>query len=136
MVTAPLRGPIAPGLKLTLMAQVALGASWLGQLLVCVKSPLARMLPRLRLALFWLFLREALRLRLVLPTTTPPKSSAAGESVTRETPVPASVTVCGLLAALWLMVSRPAWTPMAGGVKVTSRVQLCDGPTAAPQLLL
>src|SRR5512135_2765557 len=136
MVTAPLRGPIAAGLKLTLMAQVALGASWLGQLLVYVKSPLARMRPMASLGLFWLFLREALRFTLVLPTTTPPKSSAAGESVIWETPVPASVTVCGLLAALWLMVSTPACTPMAGGMKFTSRVQLCDGPTAAPQLLL
>jgi len=83
-----------------------------------------------------LFIRDALRFTLVLPTTTPPKSRVAGESVIRDTPVPVSVTVCGLLAALWLMVSTPVWTPMAAGVKVTSRLQLWEEPTDGPQLLL
>ena len=51
MVIEPLREPAAVGVKVTLIAQEALGATLESQLLVWEKSPLAVMLVMLRVAL-------------------------------------------------------------------------------------
>src|SRR2546429_5132135 len=44
MVIAPVRVPVAVGVKVTLMAQLAPAATDVPQVLVCMKSPLATML--------------------------------------------------------------------------------------------
>ena len=51
MVTAPVRVPVAVGLKVTLMVQLAFAATLEPQVLVWEKSPLTVMLVMLRVAL-------------------------------------------------------------------------------------
>jgi hypothetical protein len=51
-------------------------------------------------------------------------------------PVPVSVIVCGLPAALSVIVSVPVESPEAVGTKVTLTVQDCPAPTEVPQVLL
>src|SRR5207237_3765909 len=50
MVIAPVRVPVAVGVKVTLMAQLAPAATDVPQVLVCTKSPLATMLVTLSAA--------------------------------------------------------------------------------------
>src|ERR1700681_1350416 len=54
----------------------------------------------------------------------------------RETPVPVSETVCGLLGALSVTVSAPLSVPAAVGVKVNRIWHVPNPGSAAPQLLL
>jgi hypothetical protein len=51
-------------------------------------------------------------------------------------PVPLRLTVCGLPAALSVMLSVPFWTPVAVGVNVTLMVQLAPAATELPQLFV
>jgi len=51
-------------------------------------------------------------------------------------PIPERPTVCGLMAALLVMVSEAARPPLADGVKVTLIVQLAPAVTELPQLLV
>lgn len=51
-------------------------------------------------------------------------------------PVPCKVTLCGLPAALSVMVTAPLRVPLSVGVKVTLTVQLAPMPTVVPQLLV
>ena len=53
-----------------------------------------------------------------------------------ETPVPARLTVCGLVPALSVIVTAPVRVPVVVGVKVTLMVQLDPAVTAPGQLLL
>jgi hypothetical protein len=59
------------------------------------------------------------------------ESCAAGP-----TPVPVSVTLCGLLLALSLMLSAPLMLPGACGLNVTLNVQLAPAFSELPQLLV
>ena len=52
------------------------------------------------------------------------------------TPVPVSVTVCGLVDALSVMVTAPFRVPVAVGVKVTEMVQVAPAASEVPQLLV
>lgn len=54
----------------------------------------------------------------------------------KSSPVPVSVTVCGLPTALSVMVTAPVLAPPAVGLKVTLRVQLALAATLEPQLLV
>lgn len=56
--------------------------------------------------------------------------------ITGAVPVPPSVTVCGLLEALSVIVNEPLRVPLAVGVNVTFTVQLELAATLAPQLLV
>jgi len=69
---------------------------------------------------------------LVLPTFVFGKVNMPGVSVTGSTPVPDSVTVCGLLRALSVKVSVPDCRPKVAGVKVTLTLQLFPTAHAAP----
>ena len=51
-------------------------------------------------------------------------------------PVPARLTVCGLLAASSLKVSVPVTVPFLVGEKVTPTVQVAPGAILVPQVLL
>ncbi len=74
---------------------------------------------------------------LVVPTSWLPKVSEVGETLTvGATPVPLRPTVCGLPAALSLMLSVALRVPVAVGVKVTLIEQLPPVATDVPQLLV
>ena len=59
----------------------------------------------------------------------------AGVNVAGRTPVPVSVTVCGLLGALSVNVSAPVRAPNTVGVKVTFTVHLAAAARVVPQVL-
>jgi len=52
------------------------------------------------------------------------------------TPVPDSLTICGLLAALSAMVSEPVSLPTFAGVNVTEILQFPPATTLDPQLFV
>ncbi len=66
-----------------------------------------------------------------------PKLRLVGERLTAgAVPVPLRPTVCGLPAALSLMLSVALRVPVAVGVKVTLIEQLAPAATDVPQLLV
>ncbi len=65
-----------------------------------------------------------------------PRLSAAGLNVSGATPVPVSVTNCGLLPALSVMVSAPVTAPSADGANLTPIVQFAPAFNDPGQLLL
>jgi len=78
----------------------------------------------------WLFVIVTDCDALVVPTATLPKLRLVGEIVTGGTPVPDSVTVCGLLLAVSVMVSDAAGAaPVVAGLKVSTTVQLAPAAT-------
>ena len=80
--------------------------------------------------LLWLFVRVTVCDALVAPTATLPKFRLVGETVTGAIPVPFSVTVCGLLVAVSVMVSDAAGAaPVVAGLKVSMTVQLAPAAT-------
>ena len=122
------RVPIALGLKMMLKLQVV-GAAVVRaarlepQLFVCEKSP--GLVPVKVLALIVIGIVEALvRVTggavLALPIgMLVGKLRLEAESVKFTMPVPLSETICGLPAALSVIVSAPVRAPMAVGVKLT-----------------
>jgi hypothetical protein len=54
----------------------------------------------------------------------------------KSSPVPVSVTICGLPSALSMMVTAPVLSPPAVGLNATLRVQLVLAATFGPQLLV
>ena len=116
--------------------QVALRARLVPQLLVCAKSPLALMLEMLAAAVP-VFETVTGCEALLLPSTCAEKVSALLDTpMTGAVPVPVRETVCGLFAALSVMVSMPLRVPLAVGVKVTLTVQVVLGARLVPQLLV
>ena len=68
-------------------------------------------------------------LGLVVPTNWSPKSSAVGARFAAgAVPLPVSATVCGTLAAEWLIVIVATRVPVAVGLNFTVIVQLALGP--------
>jgi hypothetical protein len=136
MVRAPVRVPLAVGVKVTLTVQLVLTARLAPQLLLCAKSPLAVMLVMLAAAVP-VFDTVTGCDALLLPSTCAAKVSVLVDNVmTGAVPVPVRETLCGLFEALSVMVSVPARKPLAVGVKVTLTVQLELAATLAPQLLV
>jgi hypothetical protein len=73
---------------------------------------------------------------LVEPTAVVLKLKELADSVTGALPVPARLTVCGLLIALSAKLRVPVTAPSAAGVKVTPIVQLAPAAMLSPQVLL
>jgi hypothetical protein len=128
MLTVAVRAPLAAGVKVTLIVQVALAASVLGlmgQVSVSPKSlafaPLTAMLLNMSAAVPLLVSMIA-RVALVVPTFWFPKLTLVGLRVTAGaeiTPLPVSATLCGLPLALSLTLTVAVRGPVADGVKVT-----------------
>lgn len=92
MVRPPLRAPVAVGVKVTLMTQLALGANVLPQLLFSAKSPLAMMEFSISVK-FPVLLSVTFCAALVEPNTWFPKLSAPTDTVAIGAPPwPLSVT--------------------------------------------
>src|SRR2546423_15525037 len=74
---------------------------------------------------------------LVVRRACVPKLWDVGESVTAAcTPVPVSVTICGLVTSESVIVSVPVRTPVVVGTKATFTRQVLPGAKLPPQLLL
>jgi hypothetical protein len=54
----------------------------------------------------------------------------------KSSPIPLSITFCGLLGALSVMLRVPVVFPAAVGLKVTDMVQLVPAPREVPQVLV
>lgn len=135
IVTAPARAPVVVGVNVTLMAQLAAGATLVPQLLAA-KSPLVAMLAIINVALPVL-VNVAVCDALVLPTTWLPKARLSVERLTAgpdATPVPFNAIVCGLPGALSVIVIAPESVPRAPGVNMTVIVQLAPAARLLPQL--
>jgi hypothetical protein len=136
MVSAPLRDPLAVGVKLTLTVQLEVAATLVPQLLVCAKSPLA-WIPLILIAVGPGFDTVTGCETLVLPSACAAKLRVTGFAFrTVFAPVPVSDTVCGLPAALSATVRVPVRVPVPVGVKTTLTVQLVLAARLAPQLLV
>jgi len=106
--TEAVRVPLADGLKVTLMVQLAPAATELPQVLLWAKSlaltPETAMLEMFSVALPGL-LRVAVCAALALPRDWLPKERLEGETlISAAVPVPERVTDSGVLEALLLMV--------------------------------
>jgi hypothetical protein len=134
------RFPAAVGVNVTLTVQLPFAANELAHVLVSAKSPgLApvKAIPLIAKAAFPVLLRvkdwvalvvprfwlAKVRLEVVMPATGP-------------LPVPLKFMVCGLPAALSVMLTTAVRLPIPAGVKVTLMVQELFAATALPQVLL
>jgi hypothetical protein len=120
----PARDQAAVGLKVTVILHDDPAATPPVQLLVCEKSPLGVIALTVKVAVPGLFSVMDF-VELLFPTNTPVKLRLAGATVAAgATPVPLKGTVCGLPAALSLMLSEDDRLPVFTGVNVTLIVQL------------
>src|SRR5437870_2494121 len=139
MFTAAARAPGAAGVKLTLIVQLAPGATEpapLGQVLPAAKAKSAACAPVMVMPVRFsgappLLVSVTFCAALVVPTRCLPNALLVAESVAvgGVTPVPVSDTDCGLPAASSGMCTEAARAPVAAGVKLTLIVQLAPGAT-------
>lgn len=126
--------PTVVGLYVRLMTQLFPGNTGVPTTQVVVPAATAYgngalMDEKFRLAV-WLFVTVTVFAALAVPVCSLPKASVLGETVTGIIPVPFSVTVCGLVLAVSLMVSDEAGAaPVATGLKVSMTVQLAPEAT-------
>jgi hypothetical protein len=73
---------------------------------------------------------------LVVLIVTVPKFKATGLKTTGNSPVPVKVMVCGLLAALSVMVMLPDTAPATVGANVTLILQVLPAAMLVPQVLV
>lgn len=134
------RLPVAVGVKVTLIVQLAFAATELGHVEVSAKSPeLAPVKPMplsVKLA-FPELVRVSDWIPLVDPTEVPPKVSVEGETCTTgPLPVPLKLIACGLPGALSVMVTEAERLPMAVGAKVTLTLQFPPAGSELGQVLV
>ena len=140
IVSVAVRVPVAVGVKVTLIVQLAPPATELPQLLVWAKSPAlvpARAtLVTLKLALP-VFVRVTGWAELLVPKGWLAKVKVKVESAAAEdVPVPARLTIWGLLLALLVSVNAAVRVPAPDGRKVTRIVHWAPAATVPPQLSL
>jgi hypothetical protein len=132
-----IRFPVAPGVNVTVTRHLAPAATLVPQLFVTAKSaafaPLAAMDVIVKAA-DPLLVRVTVWLALAVLMFWPPKARVAVDSVTigTATPVPFSVTDCGELAALSVIVKLAVRFPAIVGAKVTVTVQVPAGAMFVP----
>ena len=137
-VSAPVRGPVAVGVNVTLIVHDVLAARVVAQALAWLKSPVATMELKLSGARPVL-VRVIACGALVVPTVPAARVSVGG---VRETPgvdampVPDNVTECGLPGASLVTVSAPVRGPVAVGVNVTLIVHVALAARLAGQALV
>jgi hypothetical protein len=139
MVIAALRFPVAAGVKLTLIVQLAPAATELPQVVVSGKSPgsapVTAMLAMLKVRLP-LLVRVTDCAGAVVPTNWLPKVMVVAESSTPgAAPVPVRFTDCGLPDALSVNTTEAVRVPSALGVKVRLSVHWADGASEEPHVL-
>ena len=133
MVSAPVLVPVAVGVKVTEMVQLAPALTEPPQVLVWVKSPLAAMLEMVR-EVWPVLVRVTVCALLLVPEFWGGKVSEVGDRLTSgPAPEPFRVTVCGLLGALSVNFSKALRLPAAEGVNVTLTAQVWAGTIVAPE---
>lgn len=135
-LSAAVRVPLAVGLNVTLMLQLAPAPKELPQLWVCAKSP--TLVPVIAIPLIVKVLVPTLVsvtviAGLVVPMATVPKFRLVGKSFA-VVAIPASNTCCGLPAALSVTLSAAVRVPLAEGLKVTLTVQVAPAANELPQV--
>ena len=138
MVTAAVRLPVAVGLKVTLIVQLAPAARPVPQLFVWAKSPL--FVPVIEIEFTGSdtapqFVRVTTVAGLVVPTVRALKAIDVLESDTA-VPVPVNVTTWGLPGSESVMISVPARANAAFGAKVTLTRQFAPAARAVPQVVV
>ena len=119
MDRVPFTSPVAVGLKVTLMVQLAPGASVLPQLFVCVYTLGAAVIDWIVIAVVAALAKVTGKVALV-PTFCKPKRRLTGNTtVVSIAPMPLSVTTCGPPKASSLMVSVALSATGLLGSKVT-----------------
>jgi hypothetical protein len=135
IVRLAVRLPVAVGVKVTLIVQLAPVATLDPQLLACAKSPgfvPATAIEEIVRATLPLLVSVTGCEALGVPTAWLLKVKLLAETpATGAVPVPVRLTVCGLPLALSVIVRVPVRVPVAVGVKVTLIVQ---EPVAATPL--
>src|SRR5437899_2408587 len=136
IVTAPVRMPVAVGVNVTLMVQLAPAATDVPQVLVCMKSPLATMLVTLS-ATFPVLFSVTDCAALVERKCRFLNARQFGETLTPvASPVPVRLTDCGLPAALSVMLIAPVRLPSFPTRRSSDLVQLAPAATDVPQVLV
>jgi hypothetical protein len=126
-----MREPVAVGVKVAVIVQVALTATELPQVFVCAKSPLIAMAEIVRVAVPVLE-RVTVWGALVVPRLSLPNVRLLRETeATGAVPVPLRLTDCGLSGALSVIVMAAVRAPTAAGEKVTLKLQLAPAATGA-----
>ena len=141
MLSAAVRGPLAEGVNVTPIVQLAPAATELPQVFaISAKSPPSA--PAIeRLVILNTELPPLVTVIVcavpVMATGWLPNERLAGERLTTgATPVPERLAVWGLPLALSVMLSEAVRLPLAEGVKVTPIVQLPPLATELPQVLV
>jgi hypothetical protein len=139
IVSVPVRGPTAVGVKVTEIVQFAPAATVVPQVLVWAKSPDVEMDASAREACPE-FVRVTTCTELVEPIAWAAKFRLVGESVaaaaTGTIPIPLRATSCGDPLVLSMTVTFPVREPAAVGVKATAIVQLAPAATVVPQVFV
>jgi hypothetical protein len=138
MVTAAVRFPVAVGVNVTVIVQLAPAAILLPQVLVSAKSPAFVPVMLIAVKFNWavsIFVKVTVFGGLVVPTGTFPKARDFVDKLTK-VPVPLRATACGLAGSESLMASTAFLKFFAVGVNVTEIVQLALGGNDAPQVLV
>ena len=141
MLSAAVRAPLAEGVNITVILQLAPAPTEVPQVLAWVKSlalaPVTARLVTLKTALP-LLVSVTVCAALVVPTDWLAKARLAGERLTPAAavlaPVPERPTVWGLPLALSAMLSVAARAPLAEGLKVTLIVHLAPAATELSQV--
>jgi hypothetical protein len=132
------RVPFAVGLKVTLMVQLPLAATEPPQVLVWAKSPAlapVKLRPETVSMTLPVLLSVTVCAALVVPTDWELNVKLVAERLTaEEVPVPERPIVCGLLAALSVIVTAAVSAASSDGLKTTLIVQLDPAVTDPPQL--
>lgn len=140
MVSDAARLPLAEGVKVTLMVQLAPAATLAPQVFVWAKSPLLAPVMATPVTVSVAFpelLSVMVCAVLVLLSSWAAKVRLVGErDAAGPVPVPERLTLCGLPEASSVMVSVPVSAPPSVGVKLTLIVQEALAATLLPQLLV
>lgn len=139
IVIEPKRLPEKTGVNVTLIVQLPPAATLVGQLVICVKSPVEVTLEMLSGALPVLD-KVTVCAALVVPMAWPANVSVVVDRLTTGTawPTPVSCTVCVLpetLPVLSVMVRVPVRIPAIVGTKITLIEQLTLGERIEPHVL-
>ena len=119
----------------TVIVHLLVAGTEVPQVLVCAKAPVIVMLVIVS-AVKLLFASVDVKGALVVPIVVVGNVNFVGVTETPVTPLPLSVIVCGLLAALSVMVTSPVAAPATVGLKVTEIVQFLPALTVVPQVLV
>jgi hypothetical protein len=142
ILSAAVRAPMAEGVNIKAIVQLAPAATELPQVSASAKS-LASVPVKARLVIFKVALPVLVRVTvcapLVVPTVWLENVKPAGAKLTAgaaATPVPVKVTVFGLSLTLSEMLRIPLRVPVVVGVKTTLTVQFIPAATLVPQLFV